>query len=148
MKRIRIAAAVIVAFAGLYLLSYRFSGLTVNPSDPAFARLTVLGIAFPPTPSMLSAYNTFYWPLRLYTARQKTPKTFTGEIRVIDFSQRQLIVAAALGQNIGCAFTPSHDPALQHLKRGDIVTASIGYVPDPQHPTSWSYTLLSVTSHQ
>jgi hypothetical protein len=144
MKRLLIAASVFVALAGLYLVSYRFSGITVSSSDPTLARLNVLGVSLPPTPAVLSIYNTFYWPLRLQTARQMPAKTVTGEIRAIDFSQRQLIVASAPGQNIGCAFTPSHDETLQSLKRGDMVTASIGYVPDPKHPTSWSYNLLSI----
>ena len=144
MKRSLQGVVVAVCLIGFYIISYRFSGVTLTPSGPRTGRLQVLGISLPSTPTVYSAYNKLYWPLLLYTARQKPPMLVTGEVRVIDFSARNLIVGPNPGQAVGCKFTSAHDSTLRAFKQGDLVSVSIGFVPHPKYPGSWSYTLLSI----
>lgn len=148
MKRSLQALTVFVFLAGFYLASYYFSGVKRTPVGPTGRTLYMFGIPLPSTPAVYSAYNKFYWPLLLYTARQKPPRLVTGVIRKLDFSQRYLVVESSATQGVGCRFTSAHDSTLKAFKQGDVVSVSVGYVPHPTFPGSFSYTLLSITAKE
>ena len=75
------------------------------------------------------------------------PKLVNGPISYIDKTQNHIAIGTGPSTAIRCSFSFDMLKQIQNLKKGDVVTATIGYIPDLIRPNCRSYKLLSLSAH-
>lgn len=144
MKRFGVTIGAIVLGVGLYLVSYRFSGVALLAGSPNMAQLHVFGVPLPSTPQVARLYTRFYWPLIVRSAERKPPLKIIGTVSDIDLDQSTLTIERAPRSGILCHIRPAQQALVRGFKIGDPVSALFGHTPDPVAPCTWSYHLISM----